>query len=61
MYILRCLHPNAAAVALIAVLSQIGSYRYTFFPVMVDSVLLILVEAAFSNLAGKRCPNKRIS
>ena len=30
MYILRCLYPPAAAVALIAVLGHIGSYQYVF-------------------------------
>lgn len=58
MFTLRCLHPPAAAVALIAVLGHIGSYQYAFFPVMVDSILLILVGAIYSNLTGKRYPNK---
>jgi len=58
MFILRCLHPPAAAVALIAVLGHIGSYRYAFFPVMVDSVLLILAWAAYSNVTGKPYPNR---
>lgn len=58
MFILRCLHPPAAAVALIAVMSHVGNYRYAFFPVMVDSALLILVGAAYSNLTGKSYPNK---
>ena len=58
MFILRCLHPPAAAVALIAVLGHIGHYRYAFFPVMVDSILLILVGAIYSNLTGKSYPNK---
>jgi CBS domain-containing membrane protein len=58
MFILRCLHPPAAAVALIVVLGEIGRYRYAFFPVMVDSVLLILAGAAYSNLTGKRYPNR---
>jgi len=58
MFILRCLHPPAAAVALIAVLGHIGNYQYAFFPVMVDSILLILVGAVYSNLTGKRYPNK---
>jgi CBS domain-containing membrane protein len=58
MFILRCLHPPAAAVALIAVLGHIGSYQYAFFPVMVDSILLILVGAIYSNLTGKHYPNK---
>ena len=58
MFILRCLHPPAAAVALIVVLGGIGHYRYAFFPVMVDSILLILAGAAYSNLTGKPYPNK---
>ena len=58
MFILRCLHPPAAAVALIAVLGHIAHYRYAIFPVMIDSVLLVLAGAAYSNLTGKRYPNK---
>ena len=58
MFILRCLHPPAAAVALIAVLGHISSYHYVFSPVMVDSVLLVLVGAAYSNLTGKPYVNR---
>lgn len=58
MFILRCLHPPAAAVSLIVVLGHIGSYRYAFFPVMVDSVLLVLVGAIYTNLTGKSYPNR---
>jgi CBS domain-containing membrane protein len=58
MFILRCLHPPAAAVALIVVLGHIGTYRYAFFPVMVDSILLILAGVAYSNFTGKRYPNR---
>ena len=58
MFALRCLHPPAAAVALIAVLGQITYYRYAFFPVMVDSILLVVVGAVYSNLTGKRYPNR---
>jgi CBS domain-containing membrane protein len=58
MFILRCLHPPAAAIALIVVLGEIGRYRYAFFPVMIDSILLILVGAAYSNLTGKPYPNQ---
>jgi CBS domain-containing membrane protein len=58
MFILRCLHPPAAAVALIAVLGHIAHYRYAIFPVMVDSVLLVLAGALYSNLTGKRYPNR---
>ena len=58
MFILRCLHPPAAAVALIAVLGHVLHYRYAFFPVMVDSILLIMAGAIYSNLTGKPYPNR---
>ena len=58
MFLLRCLHPPAAAVALIVVLGHVMHYRYAIFPVMIDSVLLILAGAAYSNLTGKRYPNR---
>lgn len=58
MFVLRCLHPPAAAVALIAVLGGITHYRYAFFPVLVDSILLILAGALYSNLTGKPYPNR---
>ena len=58
MFILRCLHPPAAAVALIVALGHVMQYRYAFFPVMVDSVLLVLAGAVYSNLTGKRYPNR---
>ena len=58
MFVLRCLHPPAAAVALIVILGHITHYRYAFFPVMVDSILLVLTGALYSNLTGKRYPNR---
>ena len=58
MFALRCLRPPAAAVAFIVVLGQIMHYRYAFFPVMVDSILLVVVGTLYSNPTGKRYPNR---
>ncbi|WP_215328833.1 HPP family protein [Polynucleobacter sp. AP-Sving-400A-A2] len=58
MLALRCLHPLAVTVALMGVLSQINHYQYAFFPVMVDSILLILAGTIYSNLTGKPYPNR---
>jgi len=58
MFVLRCLHPPAAAVALIVVLGHISHYRYALFPVLIDSALLVLVAGIYSNLTGKRYPNR---
>jgi CBS domain-containing membrane protein len=60
MFALRCLHPPAAAVALIAVLSHVAQYRYAIFPVMVDSVLLVMAGALYSNMTGKDYPNRPV-
>lgn len=58
MFVLRCLHPPAAAVALIVVLGHVMHYHYAFFPVMIDSVLLVVAGAIYSNLTGKKYPNR---
>lgn len=58
MFVLRCLHPPAAAVALIVILGNVTHYRYAMFPVMVDSILLVTAGAIYSNLTGKRYPNQ---
>jgi CBS domain-containing membrane protein len=58
MFILRCLHPPAAAIALIVVLGNVMQYQYAIFPIMIDSVVLVLVGAAYSNLTGKTYPNR---
>ena len=60
MFVLRCLHPPAAAVALIAVLGHVMNSRYAFFPVMVDSILLVIAGAIYSNMTGKPYPNKPV-
>ena len=52
-FVLRCLHPPAA-VALIVELGHVMHDRYAFFPVMVDSILLVMAGAVYCNLTGKR-------
>jgi CBS domain-containing membrane protein len=61
MFILRCLHLPAAAVALIAVLGHIAHFRYAIFPVMIDSILLVITGAIYSNMTGKSYPNKPVN
>jgi len=58
MFILRCLHPPAAAVAMIAVLGHVMHHRYAFSPAMVYLILLVMVGAVYSNLTAKRYPKR---
>lgn len=55
--LMLCLHPPAST-ALIVVLGEITHYRYEFFLVRVDSVMLVLAGSLYSNLIGKRYPNR---
>jgi CBS domain-containing membrane protein len=56
MFVLRCLHPPAAAVAMITSLGSISQFDYAVFPVLTDSVLLILAAVIYNNLTGKVYP-----
>jgi CBS domain-containing membrane protein len=58
MFVLRCLHASATAVALIAVIGHVMNYHYAFLPVMIYSVLLVLAGAIYSNMTGKKYPNQ---
>lgn len=56
MFVMRCLHPPAAAVAMITSLGSISHFDYAVFPVLTDSVLLILAAVIYNNLTGKAYP-----
>ena len=58
MFVLRCLHPPAAAVALIAVMGQVINYRYALFPVLIDSIILCAAGLIYNVLTGKTYPTK---
>ncbi|AZG08083.1 HPP family protein [Pigmentiphaga sp. H8] len=57
MLSLRCLHPPGGAAALTAVLAQAADYRYALFPVLANSVLLIMAGLAYNSLTGRRYPH----
>ncbi len=54
----RCLHPPGGAVALLVVLTQTSSLRYPFFPVLADSIVLVLAGMAYNALTGRRYPHR---
>jgi CBS domain-containing membrane protein len=57
MFVLRCLHPPAAAVAMITSLGSISGFQYALFPVLTDSVLLVVMGVFYNNLTGKLYPS----
>ncbi len=57
MFVLRCLHPPAAAVAMMTALGSVSSFQYALFPVLTDSIFLTIVGVIYNNLTGKIYPH----
>src|SRR5690606_8029755 len=61
MMALKCLHPPSGAVALTAVLGgpavQAAGYGFIIWPVLINSLLLLLAALLFNNLTGRRYPH----
>lgn len=61
MLVLRCLHPPGGATALMMVLSGISDPSFSLFPVMTNSVLLVLAGIAFNNATRRPYPHMQLS
>ncbi|VTU16014.1 MULTISPECIES: HPP family protein [unclassified Variovorax] len=61
MLALRCLHPPGGAVALLAVLAHATQFRFALFPVLANSLLLVLVGVVYNSLTGRRYPHVQLS
>ena len=64
MFSLRCLHPPGGAVAMTAVLggsavTHLG-YQFAFWPVALNSALMLLAALLFNRLARRRYPHHRV-
>lgn len=60
MFVGRCLHPPSGAVALTAVLGSPAihdlGYQYVLWPVLGNSMLLVIAAIAYNNLTGRPYP-----
>lgn len=56
MFLLRCVHPPAAAIAIFTALHGIDDFRFALFPVLFDATVLVLVGTVYNRLTGKRYP-----
>ncbi|MEN2508429.1 HPP family protein [Stutzerimonas stutzeri] len=62
LFILRCLHPPAAALALVAVIGSPQVHAFGFellYPVAFNSLLLVSVALLYNNLSGHAYPKPR--
>ena len=57
MFQLRCLHPPGGATALLVVLTQTTQFQFSVFPVLANSVLLVLAGMVFNSLTGRPYPH----
>ena len=58
MMLLRCLHPPGGAVALLMVLMHEQSLTFVLFPVLTNSVLLVLAGMVYNSLSGHPYPHR---
>lgn len=59
MFALRCLHPPGGASALLIVLMQMHDPRFALFPVLTNSLLLVLAGAVYNSLTGRPYPHRQ--
>jgi CBS domain-containing membrane protein len=60
MFALRCLHPPGGAAALLAVLTHASSFDFVLFPVLTNSVLLVIVGIVYNTATGRRYPHSQL-
>ncbi len=60
MVTLRCLHPPGGASALMVVLGGIADPSFAFFPVMLNSVFLVIAGIAYNNATGRAYPHMQL-
>ena len=61
MLALRCLHPPGGAMALMMVLGGIRDPGFALYPVMLNSVLLVLTGIAYNNATRRSYPHMQLA
>ncbi|MDA7414816.1 HPP family protein [Xenophilus arseniciresistens] len=59
MFALRCLHPPGGASALLVVLTQVQDPGFALFPVLANSLLLVLAGTVYNSLTGRPYPHRQ--
>ena len=61
MVTLRCLHPPGGATALMMVLGGIADPGFAFYPVLLNSALLVMAGIAYNNTTGRPYPHMQLA
>jgi CBS domain-containing membrane protein len=57
MFQLRCLHPPGGASALLVVLTHTSHFQFSAFPVLLNSLLMVLAGIAYNSMTGRPYPH----
>jgi CBS domain-containing membrane protein len=60
MFALRCLHPPGGASALLVALGGVTDPRFALYPVLVNSILLVLAAMAYNNATRRSYPHLQL-
>ncbi len=60
MFTLRCLHPPGGAAALLVALSGVTDPVFVLFPVLTNSVLLVMAGIAWNNATKRKYPHVQL-
>ncbi len=58
MLLLRCLHPPGGAVALLSVILGVQDWTFALYPVLLNSLLLVIAGTAYNRLTGRPYPHR---
>ena len=61
MLALRCLHPPGGATALMMVLGSVADPAFAFYPVMLNSLLLVAAGIAYNNATRRPYPHMQLA
>ncbi|MEJ5991160.1 HPP family protein [Ramlibacter sp. PS3R-8] len=58
---LRCLHPPGGACAVLMVIAHVTQLRFALFPVLLNSLLLVLMGVLYNSLTGRAYPRAQLA
>ncbi|KQT13348.1 HPP family protein [Ramlibacter sp. Leaf400] len=57
---LRCLHPPGGAAAVLVVVTHTTDFHFALFPVLLNSLLLVLIAVVYNSLTGRAYPRAQV-
>jgi CBS domain-containing membrane protein len=58
---MRCLHPPSGAAAALMVITHTTDFRFVLFPVLLNSLLLVLLAMVYNSLTGRPYPHAQVA